>query len=358
MRLVLRIMKIVLINLLLCIVFLIPIELYFGTWFSGEGAIARFDSQPNFFQKIKSPSYPGGRIIIYRRDKYGFRGGPVNPATIDVLAIGGSTTNERFLDENDTWTAVLQRLLRAAGCPVTIANAGIDGYSTAGNIASFHGWFDRIPGLRPRVVLVYLGINDAVADPRKIDFLGSQRYLSHWRQIEHFVAAHSALHRLLALVRGALRAHAARLGYNETPAPAAAGRWRPASLPPGFAAVVARKVSAYRFPLAELNRLIRQFGAQPVYVTQVRGDGRLVDGEWQEIVGSDGARQGAALAAIDDATLAFCRKTGEICIDLARRAGLKPEDFSDYIHLSPAGAARVGRFLAAALTPELCRKPD
>jgi len=30
-----------------------------------------------------------------------------------VLAIGGSTTNERFLDENDTWTAALQGLLHA-----------------------------------------------------------------------------------------------------------------------------------------------------------------------------------------------------------------------------------------------------
>ena len=113
MRLVLRILTIVLINLSLCIVLLIPIELCFGTWLSGQGAIARFDSQPNIFQQIGSPSYPAGSMIIYRRNEYGFRGGPVNPAKIDVLAIGGSTTNERFLDENDTWTAALQGLLHA-----------------------------------------------------------------------------------------------------------------------------------------------------------------------------------------------------------------------------------------------------
>ena len=239
-----------------------------------------------------------------------------------------------------------------------IANAGVDGYSTAGNIASFHGWFDRIPGLKPRAVLVYVGINDAVVDPSKLDLLGSQRYLSRWRQVRHYVAAHSVLHRLFASVRRSLRAHAAMLGYNDTPAPTAMSDWRPASLPPDFAALAAQKVSAYRRRLAELNRLIYEFGSRPVYITQRRADGRKVDGNWQELAGSDGGRQGAVLAAINDATLVFCADNGETCIDLASQAGLSPEEFGDYIHLSPAGSAHIARFLAARLDPLLCRRPD
>jgi lysophospholipase L1-like esterase len=355
MRFVRRALKVVLINLLLCVILLIPVELYFGTWLSGKGAISKFDAQPDTLEKRASPFYPPGTAITFRRDRYGLRGGPENPADIDVLAIGGSTTIERYLDEGDTWTAVLQRLLREGGCPTTIANAGIDGYSTAGNIASFDGWLDTIPGLKPRFVLVYVGINDAILNPRKADFLGSERYPTRWRQFEHFVAAHSALHRAYSMLRGALRARKAKLVYNQSPVPRTIA-WQPAALPAGFAATATEKVAAYRQRLAELSRLIHTFGARPVYVTQRRADGRQVDGQWQQWPGTNGARDTATLDAIDAATLAFCHASGEACVDLAGQIVLGPGDFSDSIHTSPAGSARVAQFLADALRPLICPK--
>jgi hypothetical protein len=87
--------------------------------------------------------------ITSSRNKYGFRGGPADPGAIDALVLGGSTTAERFVDDKDIWTAQLAARLREGGCPVEIANAGVDGYTTVGHIASFYGWFDRVPGLKP-----------------------------------------------------------------------------------------------------------------------------------------------------------------------------------------------------------------
>jgi lysophospholipase L1-like esterase len=357
MRLVLRALKIVLINLMVAVALLVPIELYLGTWFAGQGAIAKFDAQPNTVEKLSIRPYPLGTTITFRRDQFGFRGGPANPADIDVLAIGGSTTIEHYNDENATWTTVLQRLLREEGCPITVANAGIDGYATAGNIVSFDGWFDRVPGLKPRFILDYVGINDAIADPTKVSFLDSERYPGRWRQLQHFVAAHSALHQLYMTLRGWLRARHAKLPYGETPPPRTL-TWEAASLPPDLAAVVTQKVERYRQRLTELDRVIRKFGSQPIYITQRRADGRLVDGQWQQLQGSDGARDAATLAAIDAATLAFCRDTGETCIDLAGQLELPPDEFSDSIHTTPAGSAHIARFLATALSPILCRKAE
>jgi hypothetical protein len=357
MRLLLRALNLVLINLLLFLVLLIPIELYFGTWFSGQGAIAKFDARPNTVEKLSIPAYPPGTTITFRRDRYGFRGGPANPADIDILAIGGSTTIERYNDENDTWTAVLQRLLRDEGCQVTIANAGIDGYATAGYIASFDGWLDRIPGLKPRFILVYLGGTDALVDPTKADLLGSARYPGRWRQFQHYVAAHSALHWFYMKLRGWFRARQAGEIYGETPAPRTLA-WEPVSLPPDFATIVALKVERFRQRLIELDRVILKFGARPIYITQQRADGKLVDGQWQELVGSHGARDAATLAAINATTLAFCHDSGETCIDLADQLELAPGEFADSAHTTPAGSAHIARFLTAKLSPLLCQKAE
>jgi hypothetical protein len=357
MRLGLRTLKLVLINLLLLLVFLIPVELYFGTWFSSRGAIANFDARPNTVEKLSMPSYPPGTTITFRRDRYGFRGGPANQADIDVLAIGGSTTIERYNDENDTWPAVLQRLLREEGCQVTIANAGIDGYATAGNIASFDGWFDRVPGLKPRFILLYLGGTDAIVDPTKAPLVGSVRYPGLWRQLQHYVAAHSALHWLYAKLRGWLGARQAGVLYQEVRMPPTLS-WEAVSLPPDFAAIAALKVERYRERLTVLDRVIRKFGSQPIYITQQRADGKLIDGQWQQLTGSHGAADVATLAAINETTLEFCRETGATCIDLAGQLEFAPGEFVDSVHTTPAGSAHVARFLTAKLSPFLCQKGE
>ena len=44
-----------------------------------------------------------GKVITYKRDPHGLRGAyRGNPAVIDVLVMGGSTTDERFLHNRET----------------------------------------------------------------------------------------------------------------------------------------------------------------------------------------------------------------------------------------------------------------
>ena len=345
--------RIVGINLLLIVLLLIPVELWFGYWLDGPGAVSMLDANPGRIEVRSSPLYPPGTMITNSRNRYGFRGGPADPARIDVLALGGSTTAERYIDDKDMWTAQLETQLRQADCPIAIANAGVDGYSTVGDIASFNGWFDRVPGLKPHFMLVYVGINDAAVNPKAAWYEKSVRYKSQWRQIEHYIAARSALHRPRIALRGWWQARENQLIHDELPITAGT-RWEPASLPFDFAATMAPKVEAYRRRLSRLTQLIRDFGARPVYITQRRMDGRRVDGHWQQIVESDGARHTAAVDAINQATLGFCRDSGETCIDLAERIDFSSSEFADAIHTNPAGSAHIGRFLARELAPVLC----
>src|SRR5229473_4229323 len=351
-----RAAKIVGINLLLLLVLLVPLELYFGYWLAGPGAVTLFDATPGRVEVRSSPLYPPGTTITNSRNQYGFRGGPADPARIDMLVLGGSTTAERYIDDKDIWSVQLETLLHQGDCPIGVANAGLDGYSTVGHIASFNGWFDAVSGLKPRFILAYIGINDAAVSPRSAWYEDSTRYKSRWRQFEHYVAARSALRRLYGTWRGWWQARQAGLLHDEVPITLTTV-WQPASLPAGFETAVAEKVQAYRLRLARLTQLIHEFGAQPIYVTQKRLDGRLVDGAWQEIPGSESARSAATLAAINRATLEFCRERGEVCVDLAEEIDFAPSEFADGVHTRPSGSAHIGRFLAGALQPVVCAAP-
>jgi lysophospholipase L1-like esterase len=353
MHLLRHVSKIISLNILFFLLLLVSIELAFGGWLSRESTITTLNVRPNTIDIELSPLYPPGVMITYSRDRYGFRGGSGDAKSIQILALGGSTTNERYVDDADTWTARLQRLLAERHCPLTIANAGVDGYSTIGNIASFAQWFDHIPDLKPRFVLVYVGLNDAALDPRSANFARAQKYESRWRTFSHYVAANSALRRLYVSLRGWWVARRAHVVHGEVPI-TPASIWEPASLPLEFAAGAADKARAYRQRLERLDVLIREFGALPIYVTQIRVDGRVVDGVWQQVAGSNGAVDTATLLAINQTTLDFCRDRGEACVDLAGKLNFAPGDYYDAVHTAPAGSARIAGFLATELPPILC----
>lgn len=100
--------------------------------------------------------------VDYVRNEYGLRDSCKSPKEIDILTIGGSTTDQRYVPFESTFQVVLERRmseeLDSFGC---ITNAGVDGHSTLGHIFSFNHWFPLIPNLNPKFILLYVGVNDA-----------------------------------------------------------------------------------------------------------------------------------------------------------------------------------------------------
>src|SRR5215469_17755878 len=183
-----KLLRVVAVNLAVLLGLAVAGELAFGEWITAH-PLGRLTIPHNVKRTISAaPLYPGGTEFVYRRDAYGLRGSGVDPARIRILTLGGSTTNQLYLPEEATWQAVLERTLRRADRDIVVANAGLDGQSTLGMIADLDLWIPYIPNLRPRLILVYVGINDV--------------YLKDsWRDNLHVTKLNRELEQRSALVR-------------------------------------------------------------------------------------------------------------------------------------------------------------
>ena len=105
-----------------------------------------------------SPKLPPSSV--FTTNSLGFRG-PEPPAAFDrhltMIAIGGSTTEDFYVDDDRTWPALLGRELTRHFRDVWINNAGIAGHSTVGHIVLIR---DYIAQVKPKVAVFLIGLND------------------------------------------------------------------------------------------------------------------------------------------------------------------------------------------------------
>lgn len=319
------------------------VELLFGTWFSTE-PLDRLDLVRNRQLTVSSGAlYDGGGYFVYSRDRWGFRGRDTDPAQVTILTVGGGTTNQPYLSEDATWQAVMARELAATGHPVTVANAGIDNHGTADHLRAMTAWFPNVPGLRPRFVLFAVGIDDVAAAGRAPEPLPPPDRLDRLRR-------HSVLWRgagKLAALFGARRPSVLHHKVDY-----ATVHWTDVPAQPDWKAEGPYGLDAYKERLRALSRATHDMGAVPVFVTQARGDYKLVDGKVLGVVEDDGLSgvdQYRRLSAFNRATRQVCADEGLLCLDLAREVGFEPGDFYDYVHNTPQGSAKIGRWLAAKI---------
>ena len=109
----------------------------------------------------KTSLYTKEKITIkYKKDKYGFRGRYKLINQIDILTMGGSTTDERYLNLNDTWSEQLELNFKKNNKSIDVVNAGIDGQSSFGHIWNFKNWINKIEGFSAKYILFYIGVNE------------------------------------------------------------------------------------------------------------------------------------------------------------------------------------------------------
>ncbi|MEE8352418.1 MAG: hypothetical protein V3R37_09555, partial [Rhodospirillales bacterium] len=116
--------RVVAVNLGLLMAFAVVIELIFGSIFFGENyGILVVDR--NVSRRFDAMVRYGGGMTEYRRDEHGLRGKYPDPSKIDILTIGGSTTNEILIDEGKTWSDRLAAEFANANRPMVVVNAGV-----------------------------------------------------------------------------------------------------------------------------------------------------------------------------------------------------------------------------------------
>ncbi|MEF2230154.1 MAG: GDSL-type esterase/lipase family protein [Pseudodesulfovibrio sp.] len=340
-------------NLLLLAAGLVCLELAFGGWIREDP-----------FRKLHVPThidreyalkglYPGPDTILYTRDRYGLRGAYPSPDRIDILTVGGSTTDQAYIADGETWQDDLAKALGDKGYPACVVNAGIDGHSTHGHLKNFEWWFPRIPGFAPRCILYYTGINDIFAEtpPYEAD--------RGWRGL---VVEKSISYRIYRILRGALLARKYDIGHGRVDF--AAQRWtdQPLASPAVYDEVFRDRLAAYSGRVRALIEKTRALGALPVFVTQqtrmFRRDGGRVTGieDAFEFHGHlfNGVDRYHILEMYNNVVRRVCRETGTLCVDLADDLALTDGDFYDFMHNTPAGTLKIGDFLAE----ELAKNPD
>jgi lysophospholipase L1-like esterase len=290
----------------------------------------------------------GGTTSKFVRDKHGLRGSYEDVSKIDILTIGGSTTNEIFVSEGKTWSDQLQAAFRKSGRDLVIVNGGVDGQSTIGHLKNFDLWFPKIPSLKARYILAYIGINDygvmVTGYHGKQDDMEAPR-----RKVKRYLLNNSVLYTLFRNLRGIWRAKKANLihksnSYDGTD-------WQLPTQQPSLGETVKLLESSldeYKDRLNKLIKVIRAFGAKPIIVTQHLGAYRIRDGKVWGKLREDGTVDTSAyngLSVINIATIATCNKAGAICIDLANELFFVDGDHYDGVHTTPMGSKKIGQYL-------------
>lgn len=338
-----KILTVIAVNLGLLLSAAVVAELVFGTWFSSE-PLDQLGLVRNLKTTISAGSlYEGGGDFAYHRDQWGFRGPGVDPAQVTILTVGGSTTNQLYLPDDATWQAVMERELAERGHAVVVANAGIDGQSTIGHLRAMTEWFPHVPGLKPRFVLFYVGLNDVHTGGGSVDTLRHSSRIKWFRQ-------HSALWQAGTKVVGMFVARRARLTHQRVDYDTA--QWTDTAVEPDWLSKAAADIDSYKDRLRELARLSHDMDAVPVFVTQTRGDFKVVDGKVLGMVEEDGLNgvdHHIRVSAYNAALREVCAEQGWVCLDMAREVTFEVGDFYDYLHNTPKGAAKVGHWLATKL---------
>lgn len=157
-------LRLVTYNFLVFLLLIIFIEATLGYWFKKEnfGIYMRKERKINW----QTTSYFNGKEykFFYKRNFWGFRGNEFNPKNVEILFEGGSTGNQRFTPENLTIVGHLNKKFSDSNQDEFIYNASTDGKSVTGYINDFKHWFSKIPELKPKYVIFYIGINDRFID--------------------------------------------------------------------------------------------------------------------------------------------------------------------------------------------------
>ena len=152
--------KIVTINGIVFGVVLISIDLAFGRYLLHSPALdipETIVGDRKLYDTSSIEERKIGTKSVYSRDQEGYR-----PSRNDlgnrgiVLTIGGSTTDQRYVDDAKTWQSILE-----SKTDKRVINGGVDGQSTFGHVFSLKNWHVKtLDHEQVDDIIFYVGVND------------------------------------------------------------------------------------------------------------------------------------------------------------------------------------------------------
>lgn len=362
MKKVKRSLKILYINAGVLLMGVLLIELIFGGWLSKANRLdGLFIVRDKVIEIDLNGLYPYHKTSIsVTKDRYGFRGGPStynHPEAIDILCIGGSTTQQAYIEDGYTWPDVLENELRVNGYGFNVANAGIDGQSTFGHIKSFELWFSEVPDLEPEYIFFYVGINDLYREKSLpgSDELERTGFLARARGK---IKDNSALYGLFRNISGRMEANRSELTHGnadfENHTYGTEGLI-PESEQDDFHI---QGLAAYEERLRLLVKYSKELGSTPVFITQPSR--RFKFDEKGEVLGLaapfkrrisgyqfNGVDYYRGLVELNSVTEKVAEANNLLVIEQTRLETLTDECFYDFTHTTPLGSKVIGEHIAS-----------
>ncbi|MDC0193188.1 SGNH/GDSL hydrolase family protein, partial [Pelagibacteraceae bacterium] len=331
------------INITILIFGIVTIELCFGAWLKNSNysnlLIPR--QQTNI---INSFPYEQDSLGIYSRDKNGFRANQYNLNQINILILGGSTTEERDVDDNKIWTKIFEKNLNKE---YKVLNAGIGGQTSYGHRSMFNMWFSKYIDLNPDFIIVYLGINDALYF---VESLSNKNILHKGRQLNssnrdtlisinfydrfvQYLKNNSIFHSVYLIVKGNIISNKYKVSYNSEPSIFKAYyQEAPLNMNNHDQDITNIFIDYYNENLREIAEYSKNYNAKLIFVTQV-----ISNNHWLSNY----------LHKINFLTINYCKLNKITCINLEdTNIKLKQNHFYDGIHTTPDGSKIVGEFIA------------
>ncbi len=333
----------------------------FGRWMVTP-AVERYVEARRLLEIVMPHPYligvlrPGGATSARGRsasvNSHGYRGAefasPKPPGVVRVLAIGGSTTFDVCVSNDDAmWPHQLEKSLarRFPAMKIEVVNGGHPGYTTIEMLLKLQ--LLDLDIVEPDVVVVFAGLNDL--QPSAAPGFRADYTVGHAEIQERFLGFESRPPSLLARSLLLAKIHG-KLGDTPPEMPDTPRRDR--TLPEAEA--------VYRERLGEIARVSRDRGADVVFVTQQIHFGAdrpitIADSisayRWLPYLTVDGMIAG--MSRYNTITREVAASVGAPLVDVEADVAATESDFADYCHWTDEGAAKMARCIAAALPESL-----
>lgn len=330
----------------------ILIELIFGGWFNNSNQLsnlgiirdAKFEFDVSHLYDTKNPT------ITYSRDKFGLRGISTfnQPEKIKILTVGGSTTDQRYLDDSKTWQEVLEKEYRNNNTEMYISNAGVDGQSTYGHLKSFELWFSKIEKLQPKIILFYVGINDFYRVNSDSEYDNIQQLEN--RGLKTHIKDKSVLYNVYRKLKGIQKAKKYEVGHRKIDF-SIINYTKAAILDEKLIEMYDEKnLKAFKARIKKLIDYANNIKAIPIFITQPTFMYKIRKGEVYGIeqikhIEDNYAYNGVGYYKLLNKLNDVMREVSapELVIDITNDSAWKAEDFYDYYHTTEVGAEKLGK---------------
>ena len=330
---ILHYLKIASINFIIFLFIYILLEIFSGTLLFKKKLNCSYilcNQEYTFKNKLYEPY----NDIKYYKDEYGFRGRKKNLENIDILVLGGSTTDERYLNLEDTWTEKLEdKINKNLSTEIDIINAGIDGQSSVGHIWNFNNWFAKLNNFKPKYIVVYLGINER-NNKTKYDL--EYQELSFFKKIYIFLKINNGmtynLYRYFDLIVNKDEYRKVGLIKRNPKYEKVNNESLPLDQNKKF---LRNKIYSN---LEKLNHLITDMDSTPIFITQRTLRWKKIGEQFFSLSGENYYEHEKLRAEI---IMRFCEQNNINCIDIFNTINLKENDTYDLVHLNPIGAEKL-----------------